>query len=160
VLSGETGVFVLPDVPVGAHRIALAVRDLPADYDPGPLFEAMVQVDPGRSAAVTLEVWRLGSIRGTVASADAGCRESGRLHLEPSGRYTTSDADGEFSFDNLREGEYDVSFEAAPGPAACALRGPAEQRRQVRADIPTPQVQFELQAIEISKPVRRIVLQP
>src|SRR5579863_5706311 len=75
VLSGETGVFVLPDVLVGIHSVALAVRELPADYDPGPAFEAMVQVDPGRNSTVTLEVWRLGSIRGIVASTSSLPRE-------------------------------------------------------------------------------------
>jgi hypothetical protein len=160
VVTDELGAFSLADVPVGSHSVALALRELPAEYDPGSPVEVSVRIEPGRSTAVMLEVWRLGSIRGVVISADRRCLESSRLRLQPTGRYTTSEPDGTFSFDNVREGEYAVSLETVETSISCAPQGEVEQRRQVRSDAATGAIRFEVQAVETVKPIRRIALQP
>jgi CheY-like chemotaxis protein len=52
-----------------------------------------------------------------------------RLRLQPSGRYTTSDAAGVFFFDNLRESEYSIVGKSRSGPGNNGRTpDPAEER--------------------------------
>jgi hypothetical protein len=158
--SGETvtdsaGRFRFLNVPEGTHRLTLASAELPADYDPGLHVEAEVIVQPRHTASVALDVWRLGSIYGAVSAADASCRGNMLIRLDPSGRYTTTDAGGSFAFYNLREGEYEALLDEAALPVNCALSGGGRRTVAVRGGAEPLPVAFELNMIQRQKPVRK-----
>jgi hypothetical protein len=155
-VTDASGQFRFSKVPEGNHRVLLAMGELPAEYDPGPAFETTLEVRPGRSSSAALEVWRLGSIAGTIVSANPSCGSSLRLRLEPSGRYTRSDAGGAFSFYNLRESEYEVSLDTRSLKEGCVLVSGDKDRRVVATDASMAPVRFEIQFVENAKPVRRV----
>ena len=72
VITNAEGRFHFPDVPEGSHNVALALRELPAEFDPGPIKESTVAVYPNKLARSDLDVIRLAFIPGQ------GDRSAGR----------------------------------------------------------------------------------
>ncbi|HVX65800.1 MAG TPA: carboxypeptidase-like regulatory domain-containing protein [Bryobacteraceae bacterium] len=152
------GRFRFPDVPEGQHTVALSARTLPAEFDPGPASRVPVTVKPRTIARADLEVARLSAVTGRVEAAAGVPVENVIVRLAPSGRYTSTDAQGNFSFHNLREGRYEVTLDAESLAPDVVVKAPAALPLEVSLDREAPELVFQLEMHKREKPVRRIEL--
>jgi tetratricopeptide (TPR) repeat protein len=95
----------LPEVPGVSHNVAPALRELPADPDPGAIKETTVAVYPGKLARGDLDVIRPASIQGKVTGPPDVPVDNIVMRMAATGRHTTPANEGNFYFYNLREGE-------------------------------------------------------
>ncbi len=159
VSTDVSGSFRFSQVPEGAHRVSLATRELPAEFDPGPSAETVVQVHPQRTVRVELDVIPLGSLEGQVTGPPGSPLGNILIHLLPIGRYTTPDTDGRFWFYNLREGDYEVVLDERTLPEHSVLLTPARMSLSFRVGLkPTP-LRFEFEVRPPEKPIRRVIEQ-
>jgi hypothetical protein len=156
--TDANGRFRFPDVPEGQHTVALALRALPAELDPGPASQAPVSVKPRAIARADLEVARLTAVTGRVAAAAGVPVENILVRLAPAGRYTSTDAQGNFAFHNLREGRYEVTLDQASLAPDVVAIAPAALPLEVQLDREPPELVFRVELHKQEKPVRRIEL--
>ncbi len=155
--TNETGQYRFIEVPEGSHHITFANQELPAEFEPGGVTEALVKVQPHDIARVDLEVVRLTSLSGKISAPQGFPSDGAVVRLLPTDRYTTPDADGSFTFYNLREGDYEVVLDSTTLPDGCEIASPARVPVSVRLDAPAVAVQFEIRAMKVEKPVRKIL---
>jgi len=154
--TDSSGHFRFADVPEGMHKVALAIDELLADYDPGTHKETAVSVYPNKPSRTDLDVLRLFSIRGKVIGPPNTPLEGIAIRLAPTQRYTTPDGDGNFSFYNLREGDYTVAVDEKTLPPTAVLEEPRAISVSVGVIRQLQAVVFRFQVPEPEKSVRKI----
>jgi hypothetical protein len=153
------GRYRFADVPEGAHHIDLDMQALPADFETGTAIEEHIRVEPRSIARADLNVFRLTSLTGKV-TAPAGTEiDNVVVRLLPSRRYTTPDADGNFTFYNLREGDYELVVDEQTLPEGCLLLSPARASIVARLDSTAISAMFEIGIRKVEKPVRMMIEQ-
>jgi hypothetical protein len=156
--TGTDGRFVFEAVSEGARKVGLSMEKLPADFDPGITTEVTVLVRPGKRVRVDLDVKALGELHGSVVAPRGLRLESVVLKLLPTGRYTTPDSKGLFSFYNVHEGTYQVELVESTLPPLSGLTSPRTIPVSVEAGNNLDRPRFEIESREIQKPVRKLVL--
>ncbi len=157
--TDEEGVYLITGVPEGFHRVRLALEQLPSEFEPPPppLDDSYTVVKARQTAKADFEVYPLGSFCGKVESPPEVVVEAMLIRLLPTKRYTTPEADGEFCFHNIREGNYELELAAETIPPGTQLQTPAKVFHVLDLDAPGPAVRFRLAAIAEVKPVRRVL---
>lgn len=157
--TDQNGVYTISDVPEGFHRMRLAVEQLPSAYEPSPPppDDSYTVVKARQTAKADFEVFPLGSFCGKVDGPAGVSVEAMLIRLLPTQRYTTPEADGEFCFHNIREGNYEVELATETIPPGTQLQTPAKVFHVLDLDAPGPAVQFRLAVIVEVKPVRRVL---
>ena len=150
------GHFRFPEVSEGVHKIGLAMRELPADFDPGPESELTIAVKPRGNIRVEMSVVRLMSLRGRIDETGGIAREDIIVRLLPTTRYTTPDAEGDFVFDNVREGDYAIALDPASVPQDVVVVGPSRVAVSLRRKEEPAPVHFQLEVRRPEKPIRRL----
>ena len=157
VQTDATGRFRFSEVPEGSHKVTVVTRELPADYDPGPVPEATVVVQPRRVARAELDVLPLTMIQGRVVGFSGVPAENILIKLLPTDRYTTTGSDGNFSFQNLREGDYELLLDEQTLPEHSRLKSPNRVPCATRLGRSLPAIQFEFEVRQPEKPVRKVL---
>ena len=157
-VSGAAGSYRLEAVPEGQHEIALRVSELPTDFEPGNSQSQTIQISTRRVTRLDFEVFRLGEVCGRVNAPGDIALESIVIHLRPTARYTTPEADGSFCFHNARAGTYDIELDPTTLPALTALTGPNHVTFVVEAQGNGHLPEFRLEQQIQTKPIRRKIL--
>jgi len=158
VVTDGDGRFHFPEVPEGSHRVALALRELPADFDPGPIQETTVAVYPSKLARGELDVIRLAFIQGKVTGPPDVPVDTIVIRMAPGGRYTTPDGEGTFTFYNLREGDYSLALDEKSLPEYGVTDKPDGVSVSVRLGQQPQAVNFQFDVHKPTKPVRKVLL--
>lgn len=155
-LTSADGHYRFDDVAEGEHVAALSDQ-LPADFDPGSNNQARLTVQPRRTARADFEVLPLTSLTGDVTGPDGSVLEGIVIRLHPGERYTTTRADGHFSFFNLHEGDFEVVLDQATLPDNQRLDSPPAVPAVVRMGLPAPPIPFSISVQTTTKPVRKVL---
>jgi hypothetical protein len=155
-MTDASGSYHFSDVPEGFHVVKLAERELPVEFEPGAVSEIKVQVEPRRLVRADLQVSRLTSLSGKIIVPNGLSADAIVVRLSPGTRYTTPDADGNFTFYNLREGNYDVILDEASLPENARLVTPGTLSIEVRLDTPSPEIDFQIEITKAEEPVRQL----
>jgi hypothetical protein len=158
-MTHQDGRYRFPDVPEGGHRIVLDMQALPADFETGTVIEEHVRVEPRSTARADLNVVRLTSLTGKIAAPPGVTIDDVVVRLSPSRRYTTPDADANFTFYNLREGDYELVLDEQTLPEGCLLLSTAHMPIAVRLDSAASPALFEIGIRKVEKPVRVMIEQ-
>jgi hypothetical protein len=154
VASGSDGRFRFADVPAGGHRVAIVNEQLPAEFEPGPTTEAAVTVTPGKAATVELAVILMATLRGRV-SGPAGLALNGIvILLSGTERHITADAEGNFGFSGLHDGDHTVLLDESTLPENAVLTTPGNVTLSLRAGQEAPLADFHLEIRRDGKPGR------
>lgn len=153
------GRYHFSDVPEGVHRIDLDMQALPADFETGMAIEERVRVEPRSNVRADLHVIRLTFLTGKITAPHGVALDEVIVRLSPSKRYTTPDADGNFTFYNLREGDYELAVDEQTLPEGCQLISPSRTAVAVRLDSIGNVALFEMGIRMIEKPVRMMIEQ-
>jgi hypothetical protein len=137
--------------------VALSLAELPADFDPGDLQRTRVTVQARRPVRADFEVLPLLTIVGSVNGPDQTPLEDIVVRLAPGSRYTTTNKDGDFTFYNVREGDYEVALDAKTLPDGGALVSPAAVTARVRVGVPAPSAAFRFAVRTGRKPIRKVL---
>jgi hypothetical protein len=156
-ITQPDGRYRFSDVPEGVHRIDLDMQALPADFETGTAIEEHVRVEPRATVRADLNVVRLTSLTGKISAPPGMAVDNVVVRLSPSHRYTTPDDDGNFTFYNLREGDYEVAIDEETLPEGSVLRSPARASVAVRLDAEANAALFEIGTRTIEKPVRMMI---
>jgi len=156
-VTDRSGMFQFAGVPEGRHRVAIAMDQLPADYDPGAAPAVAVDVKPRRTAVVGLSVIPLIALSGRIIGPEGTPLDGIVLKLLPTDRYTTPDAGGRFAFYNLREGEYDLTIEPKSLPEFAVLDRTTAHLSLKRGVQPEEAI-FHLEIKVPEMPIRRHVV--
>jgi hypothetical protein len=145
------------DVAEGTRKVALSLLELPADFEPGSNTEATVLIRPAKPSRADFEVVRLTAIHGTLNGPKDKPLDTIAIRLLPGERYTTPDPDGNFSFYNLRLGEYEVVIDEKTLPEYAVLKKPARTTVSIEAGKSPAPVHFEFEIHTPVKPVRTVL---
>jgi len=156
VATGSDGQYRFSDVTDGPHKVALAIGELPVDYDPGTVRELNTLVQPKRTARADLEVVRLTGIEGQINGPKDPPLDRILIRLLPTERYTTPDPEGNFFFQNLREGDYVVALEKESLPEFGVMLSPALVPAVVRVGKDLAPFRFEFEIRMPVKPIRKV----
>jgi hypothetical protein len=156
-ITQPDGRYRFSDVPEGVHRIDLDMQALPADFETGTAIEEHVRVEPRATVRADLNVVRLTSLTGKISAPPGMAVDNVVVRLSPSHRYTTPDDDGNFTFYNLREGDYEVAIDEETLPEGSVLRAAARASVAVRLDAEANAALFEIGTRTIEKPVRMMI---
>jgi hypothetical protein len=157
VVTDAEGRFHFPEVPEGSHNVALALRELPADFDPGAVKETTVAVYPSKLARGDLDVIRLAFIQGKVTGPPDVPVEDIVIRIEATGRYTTPDSEGNFYFYNLREGDYNLMLDEKSLPEYGVTAKPDHVSVAVRLGQQPQPIGFRFEVHKPAKPVRNVL---
>ena len=156
-LTDQTGRYRLLDIPEGLHRIGLSREELSAEFDPEVSEPVTVLVKPGAHARLDFGVFPLSSFCGSIQAPEPISPENIIFKLNPGGKYTTPDQDGEFCFDNLREGGYVVTVDPESLPNEAHLSGADAHAIQVPVPQGQPKVQFSIEETTNVNPTRKVL---
>jgi hypothetical protein len=156
-VTDSEGRFRFMDVAEGTRKVALSLHELPADFEPGSNTEATVLIRPGKPSRADFEVVRLTAIHGTLNGPKDKPLDTIAIRLLPGERYTTPDPDGNFSFYNLRLGEYEVVIDEKTLPEYAVLKKPARTTVSIEAGKSPAPVHFEFEIHTPVKPVRTVL---
>jgi cell division septation protein DedD len=117
--TDSEGSFVLP-TPAGEYTVALATESLPPGYIGGDETVRTLRLEADRPQTIAFPVHALRSISGTTGAANA------EVELQPLGKKTTADAQGNYAFRSLPAGTFTIVARAAQGTATRAMTLPAE----------------------------------
>ncbi|HXJ43287.1 MAG TPA: hypothetical protein VNH18_28660, partial [Bryobacteraceae bacterium] len=158
-LTDASGHYVFTEVPEGPHEIALNMEQLPTDYEPGPEPRTKAAVTPRGMVRADFSVFRLTSVAGRVAAPKEATVDGVIIRVKDTRTYTTPDADGIFTFSNLREGRYQIAIDEKSIPPGYELKSPAAVAVDAIASHPPQSLLFELAVkAEEVKPVRELQL--
>jgi len=155
--TGPDGHYYFKNIPEGPHEVALALAQLPADFDPGESQESQVLVQPRRPTRADFEVLPLVTIQGRVHGPDEAPLEDIVIRLAPGSRYTTTDQQGVFTFYNVREGDFQLALDPKTLPENGALNSPATVPVAVRVGAATPPLEFTFVVNTTQKPIRKVL---
>lgn len=156
-ITQDGGHYRFSDVPEGVHRIDLDMQVLPADFDTGTAIGEHVRVEPRATVRTDLNVIRLTSLTGKLTAPSTIPVDGVVVWLLPLRRYTTPDADGNFTFYNLREGDYELAIDEQTLPEGSVLVSPGKQPISIRLDSTTDPISFEIGIRKIEKPIHVMV---
>lgn len=151
-VTDKDGRFRFAEVPEGRHRVNLAIHELPAEFDVGPITEDTVVVLPNRPARTDFGVVRLSVIQGHIDHPKGVPTDAIVIRLMPGNRYTTADEDGNFTFYNVRAGSYTAVVDEKTLPEISVLTQPVVSARETAQPI---HFAFEIRKPE--KPVRNVL---
>jgi hypothetical protein len=158
VSTDAGGRFRFTNVVEGRHRVMLDTLTLPADYDPGPRADVEVAVQPRRTTSAALNVFPLTALHGQLTASSSSCLRDVLVRLLPTARYTTTDNKGEFSFYNLREGNYEAEIDDSTLTGNCALSNSARVAVAIRQGAESLPLEFRLKTVQYQKAVRTVEL--
>jgi carboxypeptidase family protein len=104
-----------------------------------------------------LEVLPLSSLRGTVSGPVGAPLEGILIRLSPGNRYTSTSADGHFSFYNLPEGDFDVVLDQTSLADNERIASPLAVPVMVRWGSPSASIDFALTVQTTAKPIRKVL---
>src|SRR5712691_27374 len=112
-VTNSSGRVAVPILEEGLHRVSLVPETLPVGYDLQELREQELRLDPKQPyvTAFTLDEIRTvgGKLRITDGTAQKRAAVGGvTVQLEPLGRQSTTDANGNFVFRSLPAGSYEL----------------------------------------------------
>ena len=157
-VTGPDGHYYFKNVPEGPHVVALALAQLPADFDPDGSVKSQVLVQPRRPSRADFEVVPLLTVQGSVHGPDKAPLEDIVIRLAPGTRYTTTNKQGVFTFYNLREGDYEMDLDPKTLPEGGSVSSPVPIPVAVRAGAtppPTPEFTFIVNIPQ--KPIRKVL---
>jgi len=157
VATDAEGRFRFVGVAEGAHKVELALRELPTDFDPGAVTESSVLVSSGKLSRADFDVIRLTSIQGTLSGPKDVPLDNIVIRILPGERYTTPDLEGNFFFYDLREGEYVIAVDQTTLPEFAVLSQPDGIAARMRAGETSEPLAFSFQVVPPAKPVRRVL---
>jgi hypothetical protein len=158
VITNAEGRFHFSEVPEGAHNVALALRELPAEFDPGPIKERTVAVYPSKLARGDLDIVRLAFIQGKVTGPPDVPVENIVIRITATDRYTTPDSEGNFYFYNLREGDYNLALDDKTLPDFAIVDKPDHVSVLVRVGEQPKLVNLQFAVHKPEKPVRKVLV--
>ena len=156
VWTDSEGRYRFTEVPEGTHAVAVSPAELPAEFDPSGTGTS-VNVRAGRVSRADFGIFRLVSMTGRVTALDDTSVEGIFIRLLPGVRYTSTDAQGNFAFHNVREGDYRVSVDVASLPAGVVVANAAETAVQPRIGTDVAELHFAVRTQRRPKPVRRVL---
>ncbi len=156
-VTDAAGHFIFAEVPEGDHKVALSAHELPAEFDPGSAREVAVRVAVRRYSRVDLEVVRLAEIEGKLHGPEGAPLDGVLIRLLPTDRYTTPDVEGNFSFYNVPEGDYEVALDEGTLPEDCRLVTPVRLAVATRIGAAMTPAHFTFIKLTRTKPVRRVL---
>ena len=151
-ISDGEGHYLFPKVPEGVRQVALQVHLLPDDLGPGPETHAEVTVAANKNAQLDFEVYRLLSLHGKILRQNNTPVGNVSVRLMPLGLNTTSDANGVFHFDKVREGDYEVYLDQTTLPHGAEVAGSDHVPAPVRVEGTSNSVQFQIRVAQPSAP--------
>lgn len=158
VTTDADGRFQLLDVPEGVHKVELALRELPSDFDPGKNIGSTVVVRSNKTLRVELDVVRLATIQGRLTGPQDVPLDGVVIRMLPGTRYTTPDTDGNFYFYNMHEGSYEVAVDLRTLPEFGVLNTADRVSVAVRLDGKAAEaVAFGFEIRKLMKPVRKVL---
>jgi len=157
-VTDREGRFRFEDVAEGVHKIGFVVDEMPADLEAGQLERVEVLVKSRKVSRVDLTVYRLGEICGKIEAPPETPLDRILLRLNPSGRYTTPEADGAFCFYNLREGDYVVNLDQSSLPPDVSILGEPSVPVTLDLRFPALRLQFRLERRAVEKPIREVLV--
>lgn len=158
VVTDENGRYRFPRVPEGPHRVALVLDQLPAEFDPGPPPPEYIVIQPGLTARLDFNVFRLASFCGTVQAPPDSDVDKILIRLESTPHYTTPEPGGRFCFYNLQAGDYVVRLSKDTIREGFRLASP--DRIPIRLSYGSPlnaRVGFAIERIHIQLSTRRVL---
>jgi len=159
-LTDQDGRFRFTDVAQGAHSVQLTPRQLPAEFDPTSAKELKVAVQARRTTRADLSLVRLGSLSGKIVAPSGTPLDDVIVRIAGSRRYTSPDADGNFTIYNLPQGRYQVTLDAGTLPADHKITTAGSVTVTLKTGEPHDVILFGIARVEVIKPVRRINLPP
>ena len=161
----ENGRFEFRDVPVGRHTVELDLRSVPATYDVGAGWRAVVDVAKRETTVSQFPLVLLGRVRGRVLVADADSVDQSEprparnilVTLNDGLKTTLTDEDGEFEFTSLPAGQYRVRIGTASLPNFWAVA--AEPAEPVALEPGGRVSGIELRVETRRRPSRRVIIQ-
>jgi hypothetical protein len=157
VNTDADGRFRFAAVAEGSHKVELALRELPAEFDPGKNVGNTVLVYANKLSRADFDVIRLDSIQGKVAGPKDVAVESIVIRMSPGDRYTTPDAEGYFYFYNVREGIYALTVDEKTLPEFASMNRPNSVSVAVHVDGQPQPVIFGFEIHKPEKPVRKVL---
>jgi hypothetical protein len=157
-MTDANGRYRFAEVPEGPHKVALALHELPAEFEAGKIIESAFMVLPAKTARADLEVIRLALIQGTVRGPKDESLEKIIVRIAGTDRYTTPNAKGNFYFYNMREGDYTLTLDEKTLPQLAVLRGSETASVAVRIGVQPAMVVLQFETSKPEKTVRQIVI--
>ena len=157
VSTDTEGRFRFTEVSEGAHKVELALNELPAEFDPGKNIESTVLVHASKLSRADFDVVRLGFVQGNVAAPKDVPVDSVVIRILPGERYTTPDAGGNFYFYNLREGEYEVVLDTKTLPEYSVMDKSERAKVSVKLGRQPEPINFQFEIKRPQKPVRTVL---
>ncbi len=155
--SGADGRYHFDDVPEGEHVFTLDPATLPAEYDPGPVSQAKLQVQPRKIARADFNVLPLATLEGQVIGTEGAALDGVVIRMVPGSRYTMTDAEGHFAFYNLREGDFEIVLDPKTLPENGVLKSAASIPVVFRVGTPLPALLFQFEVTSQQKPIRKVL---
>ena len=117
--TDSEGSFVLP-TPAGEYTLALATESLPPGYVSSDETMQTLRLEADQPQTTAFHVHALRSISGTTGTANA------EVELQPLGKKTTADANGNYAFRSLPAGTFTIVARGERGSATRSVTLPAE----------------------------------
>jgi hypothetical protein len=155
--SGADGRYHFDNVPEGEHVFTLDPATLPAEYDPGPVSQTKLQVQPRKMARVDFNVLPLATLEGQITGTKGAALDGVVIRTVPGSRYTMTDADGHFAFHNLREGDFEVVLDPKTLPENGVLKSAASIPVVFRVGTPLPALLFQFEVVSPQKTIRKVL---
>ena len=155
--SGADGRYRFDDVPEGEHVFKLDPAALPAEYDPGPVSQAKLQVQPRKMARVDFNVLPLATLEGRVIGTEGAALEGVVIRMVPGSRYTMTDTEGRFAFYNVREGDFEIVLDPKTLPENGVLKSAASIPVVFRVGTPLPALLFQFEVTSQQKTIRKVL---
>ena len=156
-MTDAEGHFRFPEVPEGSRKVALALHELPAEFDAGKITENAAVVLPGKVTRTDFDVIRLGSVQGKIKGPKGVAVDGIVIRMLPGQQYTTPDLDGNFCFYNVRAGTYTLAVDEKTLPQFGALNQPGGGSRSVQVGGEIAPVIFAFEIHKPEKPVRNVL---
>jgi hypothetical protein len=156
-VTGPDGHYYFKNVPEGPHEVALALAQLPADFDPDGAVKSQVLVQPRRPSRADFEVLPLVTIQGRVYGPEKAPLEDIVIRLTPGDRYTTTNKQGVFTFYNVREGDFELDLDPKTLPEGGSVSSPVPIPVAVRVGTPPPPLAFTFIVSTLQKPIRKVL---
>jgi hypothetical protein len=155
--SGADGRYHFDNVPEGEHVFALDPATLPAEYDPGPVSQAKLQVQPRKMARADFSVLPLAALEGQLIGTEGAALDGVLIRMVPGSRYTMTDAAGHFAFYNVREGDFEVVLDPKTLPESGVLKSAASIPVVFRVGNPLPALVFQFEVTSQQKTIRKVL---
>ena len=148
--TDENGHYQLLKIPAGTRKVFVLGGELPPDLATGAVDRATVSVTANQASRQDFQVFRIMSLRGKVVSQDQTPLMGAVVTLSPNQGQVTTDAAGEFLFERLIEGDYEVTVDPKSLPEGTTAIGPDHVTVQLRVGQEVAPILFQFSV----KPVK------